>query len=293
VSEPSFVYETVIATTPERLWEALTSGEVTRAYWFDRRVESEWRVGAPVRFHIGDGAEVSDGGEVLECDPPRRLAYTFAQLTDGVPGPVTRVRFELEPVAGGVRMLLVHDELAAPGDVEGWRRGWTPILANLQALLEGRAPESAPARAHRLQDAPPTLTWHIPRPPADVFDALTDPDAVARWWRPTGASTVVEALDAREGGAFALTVTLEGGQVVRLRGTYRQVDRPGVLAHTFRAEGDPMETVVTWRLTPDGAGTLLELIETGIDEDYRRASRDGWAAGVDQLVALLAAAPAR
>jgi uncharacterized protein YndB with AHSA1/START domain len=40
------VYQTDIATTPERLWTALTNGELTRRYWFDRRVESQWTVGA-------------------------------------------------------------------------------------------------------------------------------------------------------------------------------------------------------------------------------------------------------
>jgi len=48
-----------------------------------------------------------------------------------------------EPQADGVRLLLVHDRLGGPEDVEGWRRGWTPILTNLQALLEGRVPDAA------------------------------------------------------------------------------------------------------------------------------------------------------
>jgi len=134
MSEPAFVYETTIAATPERVWDALTSGAITRTYWFDRRVESVWVVGAPVRFYVGDTDTVSDSGEVLECDPPRRLVYSFAPAGY----PTTRVAFELEPQPGGTRLRLVHDQLADPGDVEGWREGWTPILTNLQALLEGR-----------------------------------------------------------------------------------------------------------------------------------------------------------
>jgi uncharacterized protein YndB with AHSA1/START domain len=135
----AFVYETTIRTSPERLWEALTSGEVTRTYWFDRRVESSWTPGAPVTFYVGDTDEVSDSGEVLEADPPRRLAYTFAP----VGYEITRVTFDLEPVADGVRLRLVHDRLADPADVDDWRNGWTPILTNLQNHLEGRAVETA------------------------------------------------------------------------------------------------------------------------------------------------------
>jgi uncharacterized protein YndB with AHSA1/START domain len=143
MGEPSFVYETTIATTPERLWEALTSGDVTRRYWFDRRISSEWTVGAPVVFLDGDTGVVTDRGEVLVCEPPRRLVYSFAPIVDGTPFPATRVSFELEPQADGVRLLLVHDELAGPDDVEAWRRGWTPILTNLESLLEGRVPDAA------------------------------------------------------------------------------------------------------------------------------------------------------
>ena len=147
MTEPAFVYETTIATTPERLWEALTSGAVTRLYWFDRRVESDWTVGSPVRFFDGDGEVVTDSGEVLESEPPRRLVYSFAP----VGYPATRVAFDLEPQPDGrVRLRLVHDRLADPADVEGWEKGWTPILANLAALLEGRQVETAEERRSRL-----------------------------------------------------------------------------------------------------------------------------------------------
>jgi uncharacterized protein YndB with AHSA1/START domain len=286
--DAAFVYETTIATTPERLWQALTSGEVTRAYWFDRRIESEWSVGSPVTFYDGESDVVTDVGTVVECEPPWRLVYTFAQ----VGGATTRVAFDLEPQQDGVRLRLVHDELADPGDVEGWRRGWTPILTNLQALLEGRTPESAPARTSRIETDPPTLTRRIPRPPAEVLHALTDAELMGRWWVPEGASTVVNALDTRPGGALSLTVTLAGGQVVELRGTYREVG-PDQVVHTFRAEGDPTESIVTWRMVPDGRGTILELIESGVTDEYRRDSEPGWAEGVDKLVDLLAHANAR
>ena len=137
--EPAFVYETTIAAPVERVWDALTSGTITRTYWFNRRVESVWVVGAPVRFYDGDSDTLTDSGEVLECDPPRRLVYSFAP----VGYPASRVAFELEPQSEGTRLRLVHDRLADPGDVEGWRAGWTPILTNLQALLEGRQVEAA------------------------------------------------------------------------------------------------------------------------------------------------------
>ena len=77
--KPSFVYVTYIATTPEKLWQALTDGTLTRQYWYGRRVESDWKVGSTVTFwyETEDGEAVSDRGIVLESKPPRRLSYTW------------------------------------------------------------------------------------------------------------------------------------------------------------------------------------------------------------------------
>ncbi len=148
MSEPAFVYETTIATTPERLWAALTSGELTRRYWFDRRIESDWTLGSRVLFYDGDTDVVTDTGVVLECEPPRRLVYRFRYELEGegaADRPFTRVAFDIEPLDGGrVRLRLVHDQLEHPEDVEGWRAGWSPILASLEAFLEGRTPLSSP-----------------------------------------------------------------------------------------------------------------------------------------------------
>ena len=45
--KPEFVYVTYIETTPEKLWEALTSSEFSRRYWFNTDVVSDWKVGSP------------------------------------------------------------------------------------------------------------------------------------------------------------------------------------------------------------------------------------------------------
>ena len=65
MSEPKFVYVTYIATTPEKLWQALTDGAFTRQFWFGTSVESDWSRGSRVIFR--SGGEVHDTGEVLDC----------------------------------------------------------------------------------------------------------------------------------------------------------------------------------------------------------------------------------
>ncbi|WP_327633608.1 SRPBCC family protein [Kribbella sp. NBC_00482] len=138
MSKPAMIHVTYIETTPEKLWEALTSGAFTQLYWFGRRIESDWTLGAPVRFYDSADDSLTDSGEVLVYDEPKTLAYTFKNefleaRADQTPG---RVTFTIEPAGKNVvKLQVVHDEIAED-TVEGWRNGWAPILANLKTYLE-------------------------------------------------------------------------------------------------------------------------------------------------------------
>jgi uncharacterized protein YndB with AHSA1/START domain len=143
MAKPEFVYVTYIATTPEKLWAALTRGEFTKAYWYGRRIESDWTVGSPVRFFDGDSDVLTDSGVVLECDPPRRLVYTFRVEFDPEAREKghSRVSFTLEPHEEGiVKLKLVHDELPDEQAARDFLEGWSPILSSLKTFLETGKP---------------------------------------------------------------------------------------------------------------------------------------------------------
>src|SRR6201998_1735235 len=72
----STVYVTYIATTPEKVWRALTSSDFTRQYFFGRSVESDWKKGSAWCLRMPDG-RVDVKGEVRESDPPRKLVVTW------------------------------------------------------------------------------------------------------------------------------------------------------------------------------------------------------------------------
>src|SRR5262249_7286998 len=72
----STVYVTYIASTPDKVWQALTSSEFTSQYFFGRKVESDWQVGSPWLLRKPDGG-VDVRGIVRESHPPRRLVVTW------------------------------------------------------------------------------------------------------------------------------------------------------------------------------------------------------------------------
>ena len=53
--EPKTVYVTYIASPPEKVWQALTSSEFTRKYFWDRNIEIEPKVGGAFVLRLPDG----------------------------------------------------------------------------------------------------------------------------------------------------------------------------------------------------------------------------------------------
>jgi uncharacterized protein YndB with AHSA1/START domain len=148
MSKPEFVYVTYIETTPERLWEALTSSEFIRRYWFNTEVRSDWKVGSPWAL-VMDG-KTTDVGEILEAERPRRLSYTFKHVSDEElkKERASKVVFTLEPHGKVVKLTLTHEGFVEGGKMlDSISKGWPAILASLKSLLESGAALTIPLAA--------------------------------------------------------------------------------------------------------------------------------------------------
>jgi uncharacterized protein YndB with AHSA1/START domain len=148
MSKPDFVYVTYVKTTPEQLWDALTSSEFSKRYWFGTELKSDFKPGSP--FALVRNGTTTDVGEVLEADRPRRLAYTFKHvLKENLRGePVTKVVFTLEPHGGLVKLTLTHEGFAEGSRLlDGVSKGWPAILSNLKSMLESGEPLAIPLAA--------------------------------------------------------------------------------------------------------------------------------------------------
>ena len=137
-SRSQFVYVTFIRTTPEKLWQALTEPDFIRQYWFNTTVSCSWQKGAPWKMVGADGA-VTDSGEILESDPPRRMVIRW--LNEWKPElkaeGFSRCTIELEPIDNAVKLSITH-EIERPDSpfISAVSGGWPRILSNLKSLLE-------------------------------------------------------------------------------------------------------------------------------------------------------------
>jgi uncharacterized protein YndB with AHSA1/START domain len=137
--KPATVYTIYIAATPEQVWQALTSAEFSRKYFFGNAVDVDLKVGGAYIVRAPDGA-LHISGEVLECDPPKKLSITFnvnwPELVEKL-GP-TLVTYEIEPAGDAVRLTMTesHDRPLSDEILSGGREGWPAILSSLKSLLE-------------------------------------------------------------------------------------------------------------------------------------------------------------
>ncbi|MEA2656708.1 MAG: hypothetical protein QOI23_2073 [Chloroflexota bacterium] len=131
------VYEIYIKTTPQQLWEAITSGEMRAKYSFGMRINSDWTPGSSYESSHPQAGGLLTEGENLQVDPPHKLVQSFRALWgDDVEAEGTsRVTWEIEQVADSCRLTVIHDQLRenANGQLYG---GWPMILSGLKTLLE-------------------------------------------------------------------------------------------------------------------------------------------------------------
>jgi uncharacterized protein YndB with AHSA1/START domain len=117
-------------------------------------------------------------------------------------------------------------------------------------------------------------------PPAAVWRALTDPVLHAKWWAAGDVRPVV-------GHRFTLDMKGFGQQPCEVLA----VEPERLLQYRF-ATGT-LDTLITWRLTPEGSGTRLTLTHEGFDLDSplgRQAlegMKRGWPAVLQRMEAVL------
>lgn len=146
------ISEVLIASPPERVFQALTSSDLLMRWWNGEggpcRVkvwEIEPRLGGRMRHVVEDptgkmfpGGEAVISGEVVEFEPPRILAYTWSSTFHSKPDHATLVRWELVPNAAGTLVTMTHSGLKPLPEGASYADGWPGVINWLKAFVEGQ-----------------------------------------------------------------------------------------------------------------------------------------------------------
>jgi uncharacterized protein YndB with AHSA1/START domain len=142
MDKPQFVYVMYVATTPEKLWNALIDAKVTAQYWQHENI-SDWKPGSRWEHRESNKErKLKLIGKVIEFSPPRRLVITWADPADEKREEKhSRVTFDIEPMRDVVRLTVTHDLLEPGSDMlKGISEGWPKVLSSMKSLLEAGRP---------------------------------------------------------------------------------------------------------------------------------------------------------
>lgn len=143
--------------------------------------------------------------------------------------------------------------------------------------------------------------FHLIAPPAVVYRALLDAQAVQVWRVPRGMTSVVHEFDAREGGRFRVSLTYEdpnrlgktSGRTDTYHGHFARLvpDQEVVEVLAFETEDPAMrgEMTITYTLTEalDG-GTMLSAVHEGVPPGVSEADTQfGWFQSLLKLAELV------
>ncbi len=147
--QDAIVSEIQINAPAERIFKALTDAAELKL-WFTnpecpvKSWQMDARVGGRYSYATEKGSIAVNGiskfecqGEILECDPPRLLIYTWIANWHEDSARTTVVRWDLTPQPGGTHVKVTHSGLASlPVARKDYSGGWPGVVEMLKNFVE-------------------------------------------------------------------------------------------------------------------------------------------------------------
>jgi uncharacterized protein YndB with AHSA1/START domain len=134
----SHCYETEVRATADCVWQALVNPDLTEKYYFNTRVESNWKPGSNISYRDPQGRSALEG-KIMEIHPPGRLVTTFEPkwVPADQSGPPSVVIWEIVSEGNISRVRLTHEGLDPKNPItEDIQSAWQPTLDSLKNVVE-------------------------------------------------------------------------------------------------------------------------------------------------------------
>lgn len=148
-NQDAIVSEIQISAPPERVFKAISdSAELKQWFTSPECPVKSWkmdaRVGGLYGYKTEKGSIAVNGvnefechGEILECVPPRLLAYTWIANWHDDPKSRTVVRWDLTPRNNGTHVKVTHSGLGTlPVARKDYTGGWPGVVEMLKKFVE-------------------------------------------------------------------------------------------------------------------------------------------------------------
>jgi uncharacterized protein YndB with AHSA1/START domain len=211
-------------------------------------------------------------GKYTEIVPNERLVLDL-QAIDSENRPLFRAHTvaTFEDARGGTRLEVTQTytlyEAGAAAMIEGAPQGWSQTLDRLEREV-ARIRSAGHGVVRSIAHGSFTLERTYPASRAQVYRALTDPEAKAKWFGTgtAGYTLLSRKMDARAGGHEHVSGRWESGLVSTFEATYHDLVPEERIVYSYEMHLDDRKisvSLATFELKPAGTGTRLVMTEHG------------------------------
>lgn len=129
-----------IDASAAKVWEALTTADLVKRWFFGVDTETDWAEGSPI-VHRGEyqGRSYEDRGTILKVEPGRLLVHTHWSPVSGLPDSpenYQEVSWALSEQNGKTELTVTEVNLPSEEAKAVSEQGWQAALTDLKELLE-------------------------------------------------------------------------------------------------------------------------------------------------------------
>ena len=129
-----------INATTDKVWEALTTPETIKKYFFDTDAISDWKVGSPLIVKgEWEGKKYEDKGTILENIPGKTFQYDYWSSMSGIEDKQENyliITYSLEKKDDGTDLTITQENIQDEKTKVHSEQNWTKVITDLKNLLE-------------------------------------------------------------------------------------------------------------------------------------------------------------
>jgi|ERR1051325_1137521 uncharacterized protein YndB with AHSA1/START domain len=123
-----------------KVWEALTTPELIKKYFFNTNAISDWKEGSPLIFKgEWEGKTYEDKGTILKVEPNKLFQYNYWSSMSGIedkPENYVTITYELQEENDRTILTITQENIPDEKMKEHSEQNWRTVLDNLKKLLE-------------------------------------------------------------------------------------------------------------------------------------------------------------
>ena len=139
VTQLKIQYKSIIKAPLEKVWEALTSPEIVKQYFFDTDLVTTWEIESPIYFQgEWEGQKYQDKGKVLEYEHNKRLAFSYLSNwseKEDLSENYLWVSYEVEP-DGNYTVLTIHQTNYDEERAKHSEENWASVVNEMKKIIE-------------------------------------------------------------------------------------------------------------------------------------------------------------